>query len=67
MLDKSVGRIKNIKYDPETNDMEIVICVTDNKFKKKILRDLSLSGKIKFEGDEILFTSNITGSIDGQI
>lgn len=65
MLEKSVGKIKNIKYDPETNDMEIVIFITDNKFKKKLLRDLSLSGKIKFEGDEILFTSNISDSIDG--
>ena len=64
MLDKSVGRIKNIKYDSETNDMEIVIFITDNKFKKKLLRDLSLSGKIKFKGDEVLFTSNISDSID---
>ena len=65
MLEKNVGKIKNIKYDSETNDMEIVIFITDNKFKKKILRDLSLSGQIKFEGDEIFFTSNISGSIDG--
>jgi hypothetical protein len=65
MLDKSVGKIKNIKYDSETNDMEIVIFITDNKFKKKLLRDLSLSGKIKFKGDEVLFTSNISDSIDG--
>ena len=36
-----------------------------NKFKKKILRDLSLSGKIKFEGDTVSFTSNISGNIDG--
>ena len=49
MLEKSVGKIKNIKYDPETNDMEIVVFVTDNKFKKKLLIDLSLSGQIKFE------------------
>lgn len=65
MLDKSVGRIKNIKYNSETNDMEIVICITDNKFKKKLLRDLSLSGTIKFEGDEIIFTSNIKSNVDG--
>jgi len=67
MLDKSVGRIKNIKYNSETNDMEIVIFITDNKFKKKLLRDLSLSGKIKFEDDEVLFTSNITDNIDGKV
>jgi len=67
MLDESIGKIKNIRYDSETNDMELVICVTNNKFKKKLIRDLSLSGKIRFEGDEIFFTSNIKGSIDGQI
>jgi hypothetical protein len=65
MLERNVGKIKNIKYDSESNDMEIVIFITDNKFKKKILRDLSLSGQIKFEGDEVFFTSNISGSIDG--
>ena len=65
MLNKNVGRIKNIKYDSETNDMEIVIFITDNKFKKKLLRDLALSGEIKFEGSEILFTSNIMSNVDG--
>ena len=65
MLEISVGKIKNVKYDLETNDMEIVIFITDNKFKKKLLRDLSLSGQIKFEGDEVLFTGNIKGSVDG--
>jgi len=65
MLEKNVGKIKNIKYDSESNDMEIVIFITDNKFKKKILRDLSLSGQLKFDGDEVFFTSNISGSIDG--
>ena len=67
MLEKNVGKIKNIKYDPDTNDMEIVIFITDNKFKKKILRDLSLSGQIKFEGDVVSFTSNMSGNIDGTV
>ena len=67
MLEENVGKIKNIKYDPDTNDMEIIIFITDNKFKKKILRDLSLSGQIKFEGDTVFFTRNISGNIDGTI
>lgn len=65
MLSQDVGRIKNIKYDAITNDMEIVIVITDNKFKKKIIRDMSLSGKIKFDGDTVLFTSNIEDNNDG--
>ena len=35
------------------------------KFKKKLLRDLSLSGKIKFEGDQIVYTGNKKDSING--
>ncbi len=65
MLQKNVGKIKNIKYDSDSNDMEIVIFVTDNKFKKKILRDMSLSGQINFKGDNVFFTSNIQDNIDG--
>ena len=67
MLQKNVGKIKNIKYDSVSNDMEIVIFVTDNKFKKKILRDMALAGQLKFDGDDVSFTSNIEGNIDGQI
>jgi hypothetical protein len=65
MLQKNVGKIKNIKYDSDSNDMEIVIFITDNKFKKKILRDMSLTGQLKFDGDDVFFTSNIQGNIDG--
>jgi len=37
MKEEKVGTIKNIKYNNETNDMEITVIITDNKFKKKIL------------------------------
>lgn len=59
MLDEKVGKIKNIKYESELDILEITIVITDNKFKKKLLRDLALSGSIKFEGNEILYTGNI--------
>jgi hypothetical protein len=59
MLDEKVGKIKNIKYESELDTLEITIVITDNKFKKKLLRDLALSGSIKFEGNEILYTGNI--------
>lgn len=65
MLSEDIGRIKNIKYDTISNDMEIVIVITDNKFKKKIIRDMSLSGQIEFDGDTVLFTSNIGDINDG--
>jgi len=50
-----VGKIKNIVYDEKEDKLEIVIKITDDKFKKKILRDLNLAGKIKFEEDKLIF------------
>ena len=58
MLDKNIGRIKNIKYNSETKDMEVTFVVTDNKFKKKLLRDMALSGVIEVKGEQISYTGN---------
>jgi len=59
MKENNVGKIKNIKYCSETNDLEISIIITDDKFKKKILRDLSLSGNLEFKNTQVYFTANI--------
>ena len=58
MLDKNIGHIKNIKYNSDTKDMEITLVVTDSKFKKKLLRDMSLSGMIEVKGEQISYTGN---------
>ena len=55
----SVGKIKNINYDSETEELEILVKISDNKFKKKILRDLSLSGHIYFESNELVYVDDI--------
>ncbi len=60
--DKAVGHIKNIQFNPETKNMEVTFIVTDNKFKKKLLRDMSLAGTIEVKGEQILFTGNIEGN-----
>ena len=62
MLSQNVGRIKNIEYNPDSKEMEITFIVTNNKFKKKILRDMSLSGSIEVKGEQISFTGNIEGN-----
>lgn len=54
MLSRDVGRIKNLRYNTDSGNLEITIEITDNKFKKKLIRDLDLSGKIKFEKDKII-------------
>ena len=54
-MKKEVGKIKNLSYDKDSNDLEITIKITDSKFKKKILRDLSLGGFIEFVENKIIF------------
>ncbi len=55
MNNKIIGRIKNVSIDPDDNSLEVTILVTDPSFKKKLLRDLSLSGNLKVEGTEVVF------------
>ena len=54
-MKKEVGKIKNLSVNSDNDDLEILVKITDSKFKKKILRDLSLSGHIKFEGDKMIY------------
>ncbi len=54
-MNTEVGCIKNISYNNESGELEVTIRITDNKFKKKLLRDLSLAGNIKFEGNKLIY------------
>lgn len=55
MKKKEVGKIKNIKYNEDTDDLELTVIIVDPKFKKKILRDLSLSGNLIIENEKLIF------------
>ncbi len=55
MKNKIIGKIKNIKYNPDNGDLEALVIFLDEKFKKKLLRDLSLSGDITFDGKNVMF------------
>lgn len=55
MKHREVGRIKNIKIDEETQVLELTVVIVDPKFKKKILRDLSLSGNLIVEDNKLIF------------
>lgn len=50
-----VGKIKRIIYDEKEDELEILIKISDKKFQKKLLRDLTLSGNLKFDEDRLLF------------
>lgn len=55
---KIVGKIKNLSLNEDTQQLDITITITDEKFKRKILRDLFLSGNILFEKDKIIFNES---------
>ena len=55
MKNKIIGKIKNIRYDPDSGELEALVVFLDEKFKKKLLRDLSLSGDIVFDGKNVIF------------
>ncbi len=54
-MEQEVGKIKNIKINLETEELEVTISIFDKKFQKKIIRDLSAAGKIRFEEDKIIY------------
>jgi len=47
--ESSVGKIKRFLYTPENDELEFTIVVTDQKFKKKLLRDFSLRGDLQID------------------
>lgn len=55
MKNEQVGRIKNLQVNDETQELELTFIITDAKFKKKILRDLSLAGQLTIEKDILIF------------
>lgn len=67
MNERVVGKIRNITYFKEEDALDFTIRVTDPKFKKKLLRDLSLAGKIKIEGDKIVYIDTTEDIKDANI
>ena len=55
MKETDVGKIKNITYDPVTDKLEVTVSITDVKYQKKLLRDLSLAGQIRFENNKLIY------------
>lgn len=55
-MKNQVGKIKAIKLNEETQELEVTVVISDPKFKKKLLRDLSLSGFLCFQNNELIYT-----------
>lgn len=56
-MQQEVGKIKQIKLNEDNQELEITIAIMDPKFKKKILRDLSLAGLLSIQGRTLIYTS----------
>lgn len=54
-MEREVGRVKNINFNIDTEELDVTISISDKKFQKQIIRDLAIAGKIKFEKDVIIF------------
>ena len=55
MKERRIGKIKSIKINEDSNDIELVVAISDPKFKKQIIRDLNLSGNLKIDGENFIF------------
>jgi hypothetical protein len=55
MKEKVVGKFKRVTYNEETGDVDFTITVTDAKFKKKLIRNLFLSGNLKVIDDCLVY------------
>ena len=55
MKETNVGKIKRIIYNEENDSLELTIEIDDPKFKKKILRDLDLEGKLSFNKENLTY------------
>lgn len=55
MQKRKVGKIKNLSYNHDDESLEVTVVITDPKFKKEFLRELTLSGNLSFEGDKLIF------------
>lgn len=53
-MEQSIGRIMLVSYDSETKDMIITIKITDDKYKRQILRDFKGSEKLLIKGQEVM-------------
>ena len=58
MKSSTVGIIKNVIYNDEDQELDVIVRIINNKFKKKLLRDLALSGSIKFDGNKLIYLDN---------
>jgi hypothetical protein len=57
-MNQKVGKIKQIIYNEDNDSLDVVIEIVDKKFQKKLLRDLTFSGNLSVDGDELIYISS---------
>lgn len=58
MKEQVVGRIVTLHYDTDDDSLRVTIQIENKKYQKKLLRDLHLSGHIRFEGNNLIYQDN---------
>ena len=54
MTSKSVGKIVRVIWNKETDDVQIVMEITDPQFKARVIHNKDLQDVITFEGKDVM-------------
>lgn len=55
---KSVGKIIRVEWDQDTNDVRIVMEITDPSFKKKVLRNKEYEELLSISGKDVMMVAS---------
>lgn len=58
MTSYNVGKIIRIEWDQDTNDVRIVMEITDDNFKKKVLRSKDYQELISINGTDVMIVAS---------
>lgn len=53
-MEKEVGKVIRVEYDSDSKDMQIILSIKDEEYKRKILRDFRHSDKLLIKGDIVM-------------
>jgi hypothetical protein len=66
MVQRRVGKIKNIQYNSETDELDVTFSIEDSSLKKSLLRKFYLKKNLKIEGDYLVLNEdNTTDNCEG--
>lgn len=58
MQEISVGKILNFIYDNEKHTLRVILEITDENFKERIIRSHEFKDKIVFKGNDVMYVAS---------